>query len=86
MSVKSSVSKGTKKKKKASNKAGHDGESNDSDTSRTQTIAPPQVVEEQKIEEPVIPERPRKQFIQPEKITMMEQGVDLLRQQLNVWD
>jgi hypothetical protein len=33
-----------------------------------------------------VPERARKVFVQPEKITLMDQGVDLLRQQLLVWD
>ena len=74
-SIKSSA-KGTKKKKKSSQK----DDKSDGDTSRTLVLpSPVEVQEEIKVEEPVIPERPRKQFIQPEKITLMDEGVDLLR-------
>jgi hypothetical protein len=38
-----------------------------------------EVAEEVKVEVPVEQGRPKKQFIQPEKITLMDQGVDLLR-------
>lgn len=73
MSIKSGTTSkgGTKKKKKTAHKGGDDKSDGGSDTARTQVVAPP-VVEEMKVEEPVIPERPKKTFIQPEKITLMD--------------
>jgi len=64
MSIKSGTTSkgGTKKKKKTAHKGVDDKSSAGSDTARTQIVAPP-VIEEVKIEEPVIPERPKKTFI-----------------------
>ena len=81
---KSTLHPPTKKKKK--NKDGGDkseyGDGSESARSRMQEVA-----EEVKVEQkPVEQGRPKKQFIQPEKITLMDEGVDLLRKQLYVWD
>ena len=43
-------------------------------------------VEEVKVEEPVEPERPKREFKESEKVRLMNQGVDMLREQLQVWD
>lgn len=76
-SIKSGKSKtGKKKKKAAGNKDGD--KSFDSDTSRTLIIAAP--VEEPKVEEPVIPERPKREFKESDKVRLMNQGVDMLRE------
>lgn len=81
-SVKSTKSKtggGTKKKKKSSKK---DGDSSfDGDVSRISGGA----LEESKVEVPVVVERPKREFKPTEKVTLMDQGVDMLRQQLHVW-
>ena len=76
-------SKSTKKKKKDKKGSGKDDYSFDGDTSRT--IGGPIVIDEPKPEEPKEPERIRREFKEKEKITLMDQGVDLLRHQLHVW-
>lgn len=63
---------GLKKKKKKDGKDDKSDAGDGSDTARSKVIAEAPPVEEVKVEEPVIPERPRKQFIQPEKITLMD--------------
>lgn len=73
VSVKSgTTNKSTKKKKKLGHKHGDDKSDAGSDSARTQIISPAPVVEEKKVEEPKTPERPKKTFIQPEKITLMD--------------
>jgi len=38
------------------------------------------------VEVPKTPERVRREFKETEKIFLMNQGVDMLREQLHVWD
>lgn len=76
-SVKSTKSKsgGTKKKKKSSMK----DDSFDGDTSRSR-IATPMADNEMKVEEPVVPEKPKREFKPTEKVRLMDQGIDMLRE------
>jgi hypothetical protein len=71
----------TGKKKKKGNKDGEKSEvgADELESARSRLEEASRMAEEAKKEEPVEQGRPKRQFIQPEKITQMDEGVDMLR-------